>query len=95
MDFAQISQTAIALLSSVAVWLTQMSSPRAQRLAPILGILSQPFWFYSAWTSEQWGVFVACIVCALAWANGLRKHWFAGGQGGDLGTMQLVPESRK
>lgn len=94
MDISQITQPAIALLSSVAVWLTQMHSRKAQRIAPILGMLSQPFWFYAAWSSEQWGVFVACVVCALAWAKGLWVHWIAPRPSSGVGIVTLPPEIR-
>ncbi len=94
MDFNQITQTAIALLGAGAVWLSQSRSQQAQRWACIVGLLSQPFWFWAAWSSGQWGVFFVSVVCALAWAKGLWVHWIAPRPSSGVGIVTLPPESR-
>ena len=90
----QIVQAAIALLGPAAIWLSQSRSPRFQRLACIIGLASQPFWFWATWQSRQWGVFVVSVVCALAWLKGLWVHWVAPQSADGLGTIQLSPDSK-
>ena len=89
-----ITQTAIALLGPAAIWLSQSRSVRYQRWACIVGLASQPFWFWAVWDSGQWGVAVVAVVCALAWLKGLRVHWIAPRPPKPMSTVALPPESR-
>lgn len=66
----------IALFGVGAVWLSQDPRVERRRFAPILGLIGQPFWFYSAWAAEQWGIFVLCFLYTASWLRGLRAHWF-------------------
>ena len=43
-----------------------------RKWAPVFGLIGQPFWFYAAWTSQQWGIFALCFLYSLSWARGLR-----------------------
>jgi len=70
-------QIAIALLGVSAIWLSQDTSLGRRRWASILGLLGQPFWFYSSYQAEQWGIFLLCFFYTLAWAKGVRTHWFS------------------
>ncbi|CAN7372714.1 hypothetical protein LJR074_002220 [Acidovorax sp. LjRoot74] len=94
MPLDQIVQTAIALLGPTAIWLSQSRSVRFQRWACIVGLASQPFWFWAVWDSGQWGVAVVAVVCALAWLKGLWVHWIAPRPPAGVGTVALPPESR-
>ena len=67
---------------------------RFQRWACIVGLVSQPFCFWSVWVSGQWGVGVVAVVCALAWLKGLWIHWLAPRPTSGLSILQLPPESR-
>ena len=90
----QIVQTALAILGPAAIWLSQSRSREFQRWACIVGLVSQPFWFWSVWSSGQWGVGVVAVVCALAWLKGLWVHWLAPRPPARVGTLALPPESR-
>jgi len=70
-----LDQIGIALSGVIAVWLTQDQRQSWQRWACIFGILGQPFWFYAAWSAEQWGIFALCLLYSYAWARGLWTHW--------------------
>ena len=72
--FAQIF---IALFGVTAVALSQSSLERRRRWAPVFGLIGQPFWFYAAWESQQWGIFVLCFLYTVSWAKGLHMHWIA------------------
>jgi len=86
-----ITQTVIALLGPAAIWLSQSRSLGYQRWACIVGLASQPFWFWAVWDSGQWGVAVVAVVCALAWLKGLWVHWIAPRPPSGVGTVALLP----
>ncbi|WP_341232390.1 hypothetical protein [uncultured Methylophaga sp.] len=70
-----IDQVAIALTGVVAIWLSQDSRKSVARYACIFGMIGQPFWFYSAFMSEQWGIFILCFFYTFAWARGVKNNW--------------------
>lgn len=70
-----LDQIGIALTGAIAVWLSQDERECMRRFACIFGVIGQPFWFYSAYTTEQWGVFMVSILYAIAWVKGLWSYW--------------------
>lgn len=70
-----MDQIAIALLGTTAVWLSQDERDSRRRWACIFGLLSQPFWFWSAWHAQQWGIFALCFIYAACWVRGVRTYW--------------------
>lgn len=80
-----IAQIAIALTGVTAIWLSQSQSAQARRFACLFGLAGQPFWFYSAWQAEQWGIFVLCILYTVSWARGVKTNWLVAGNGGGDG----------
>jgi hypothetical protein len=52
-----MEQIGIALTGLLAIWLTQHKKVAYQRFACIFGLARQPFWFYSAYQGQQWGIF--------------------------------------
>ena len=67
----QIVQLAIAVLGPAAIWLSQSRSARFQRWACIVGLASQPFWFWAVMDSGQWGVGRGCLRLRLRLRAGL------------------------
>ena len=41
----------------------------------VFQIFGKPFWFYAAWSAEQWGIFALCVLYTYAWARGVWTHW--------------------
>lgn len=72
-----IDQVVLGILGVSAVACSQAKNPRVVRWSCVLGLLSQPFWFYAAYTAEQWGIFVLCFFYTAAWCNGVWIHWIA------------------
>ena len=70
-----ISQAFIAVLGVSAVALTQDKNPRIRRWASVLGLVSQPFWFYSAWAAHQWGLLALCGLYTTVWSRGFYAAW--------------------
>lgn len=70
-----IPQLAIALTGVVAIWLSQDPRLERRRFACLFGIVGQPFWFWSAWSAGQWGIFCLCFLYSYAWLKGVHTHW--------------------
>lgn len=70
-----MEQILIAITGITAIWLTQQSKEPWKKYACLFGIVGQPFWFYSAYTNEQWGIFILCIFYTYAWALGVKNNW--------------------
>ncbi|WP_373785430.1 hypothetical protein [Delftia acidovorans] len=87
MSFDQI---AIALLGTLAAWLSQARGEGSRKWALVFGIVGQPFWFYASWQTEQWGIFAVSIIYAGAWARGLWVYWISPRRAAGSGLIQLV-----
>lgn len=49
---------------------------RKNRWGFVLALLSQPFWFYTAYAHQQWGVFGANIIYTASWLYGFYQWFF-------------------
>ena len=70
-----MEQIAIGLTGGLAIWLTQQKREEWKKYASILGLLGQPFWFYSAYQAEQWGILGLSFFYTYSWALGFKAHW--------------------
>ena len=70
-----ISDIAIALLGFAAIRLSQAKSKTAKKYAPVVGLLSQPFWFYVTWQLGMPGMFILTIGYTYAWCVGINNEW--------------------
>lgn len=70
-----IAQFAIALFGVTAIFLSQSSDAKQRKFACLFGLISQPFWFWSAISAEQWGIFMLCCFYTVAWARGVKTNW--------------------
>ena len=70
-----MEQLFIAVTGVVAIWLTQQSKNNLKKYACLFGIAGQPFWFYSAFTTEQWGIFALCFFYSYSWGLGVYNQW--------------------
>lgn len=70
-----MEQIMIALTGVTAIWLTQQSNEAWKKYACLFGLVGQPFWFYSAYVAEQWGIFILCIFYTYSWYLGLKNNW--------------------
>ena len=41
----------------------------------VIGLATQPFWFYTSFRHRQWGIFVASIFYASGWAMGVYRNF--------------------
>ena len=70
-----IEQLLIAITGVTAIWLTQQSNEAWKKYACLFGLAGQPFWFYSAYVAEQWGIFALCFFYTYSWALGIKNNW--------------------
>lgn len=70
-----ISQLAIPVLSGSSIW--AMSNKR-YKLGFLFGIVGQPFWFYSTYAAEQWGMFAISFWFAINHIKGFITHEWEG-----------------
>lgn len=73
--FAQII---IALTGMVAIYLTQQSKDSLKKYAPILGLIGQPFWYYTTLSNEQYGIFFLTLGYTYLWGMGFYNNWIKG-----------------
>lgn len=87
-----ISQVIIGMLGVPAIYLSQCKDDKYKRIAPILGLLGQPFWFYSAFVTMNYGIFILCFFYSFAWFKGMRTYWFKKKE--IFPPVELFPSSR-
>lgn len=70
-----IEQIGIAICGVSAVFLSQDARESWRKWACIFGLIGQPFWFWTTYTHEQWGIFALCFVYAYSWSRGVKTYW--------------------
>ena len=75
MDIAQIG---IVVFGCAAIWFIGRREAW-RRWGFILGLCSQPFWFWTAYEHRQWGVGVLAVFYTYAWAQGVWNYWIRKG----------------
>ena len=70
-----MEQLAIAVTGCVAIWLANDQRDAWRKWASVFGLAGQPFWFYSAFAAEQWGILALTFVYTASWARGFRNNW--------------------
>jgi hypothetical protein len=68
-----MSQLMIALLGGSAIWLISRREAWS-RWGYVLGLASQPFWFYSSIRAKQWGILALACWYTYAWGQGIKNH---------------------
>jgi hypothetical protein len=69
-----ITQLGILLFGCSAVWM--VGRPESwSRWGYVLGLCSQPFWFYMSIKRRDWGVFLLNWLYLYSWAQGTWYHW--------------------
>jgi len=68
-------QVSIAILGGLAIWLVGRLEDW-KKWGYVVGLTSQPFWFYATIKGEQWGIFVLSIWYTYAWCQGIYNYWW-------------------
>lgn len=64
-----IQQFFILLCSGISIW--AFAGIKYKRLGFIFGLISQPFWFWSSFQTQQWGIFIVSIWFTINHIRGL------------------------
>lgn len=67
----KVIQFFILVLSALAIVFTQVESQDLNSLAPYIGLLAQPLWFYESYSKKQWGIFILTIFITISWSIGI------------------------
>lgn len=71
-------QLSLALLTSIAICMTQVRHEKANKWAPVVGMASQPFWFWEAYVANQHGILFTTAVISGVWAYGIYDKFLKG-----------------
>lgn len=69
-----VCQIWIAVFGCSAIWLVSRKESW-RRWGFILGICSQPAWFYTTYVNEQWGIFTLAFLYTYSWCQGIYNYW--------------------
>lgn len=70
-----IEQLFIAVFGVASIWLANDPRQSYRRWGCVAGLIAQPFWFYTAWKAQQWGVFALAVFYTAGWIRGIRTNW--------------------
>jgi len=74
MNWEKFAQIIIPISSVIAMWLVNSTSDESRFYGAIIGLVAQPFWFYTTYKAKQWGVFVSCFFFTGAWMYGIVNY---------------------
>jgi hypothetical protein len=69
-----ITQFFIFIFSASAIWFVGRTE-KWSKYGYVLGLLSQPFWFYSTITQKQYGMLCLTIFYTYSWGQGFYNHF--------------------
>ena len=70
--FDLVCQVIIAIFGLLAIILVA----RNNRWGFVVGILQQPFWFFTSAVNEQWGIFLLSIAYLFSWTYGVYRNFW-------------------
>ena len=69
-------QLFIAIFGLTSITFAMGNRPLLRKLAPIVGLAGQPFWFMATVPTQQWGMVALCFAYTAVYINGVRVHWW-------------------
>jgi len=69
-----VIQIIILILSAASIWLVTREEDW-KKYGYIIGLLSQPFWAYSSFVNEQWGIFALTLFYTYSWSQGIYNYF--------------------
>ena len=71
MNVHDVAQAALVILGVLSAFLTA----RKNKYWIITSLCSQPFWFYSAYKADQWGMIALCVVYTATTIYAIPTWW--------------------
>ena len=75
---AVLSQVAIGLLGVASMMLVTSKEEALRRIAAPIALLAEPFWFYTAYVNEQWGILLLTFIYTVRWGQVFYRDWVRG-----------------
>lgn len=72
-----VDQIAIFVFGLAAIWLVNDPRSRVARWGSVCGLIAQPFWYWTTYSHEQWGMLASCPIYTWSWARGFYYSWLA------------------
>jgi hypothetical protein len=69
-----MDQIIIFSLGCTGIWFMSKGTPRGALVGSVLGLSSEPFWFWSSYKASQWGIMVMACVYSAVFAKAIWKH---------------------
>lgn len=85
-----MDQWFLAIFTCTSIWLANDKSDDTRKFACWFGLLSQPFWFYSAITTMQFGVLFVNFVITFTWLRGVYNFWLTDEQRARVDANQFI-----
>lgn len=70
-----MEQVFITIFGSLALWLSQDKRYQWRKWSPVFGMIGQPFWYYSSYIHQQWGIMVLSVIYTFCWLKGINTYW--------------------
>lgn len=71
----KFDQIFIFILGGLSIYLVGSNDKKTRKYGYIFGLLSQPFWIYSAYINNQNGILFLSLWYTYSWGRGIYKHW--------------------
>lgn len=70
----KIDQIIILILSPIAIRLLASNDRKLRLYGCIFGLVGQPFYHWSTYVNEQWGMFIVSLWFTYSYYKGLRNN---------------------
>lgn len=70
-----IGQVIIGLTGVLAIILLHAKRPSVRRWAPTVGLIGQPFWLFTCYEAQAWGMFIVSCMYTFVWVAGAYLAW--------------------
>ena len=74
-----IVQLSIMIFGGIAIYLISLKR-KCRRWGYIFGLISQPFWIYTTFKNNQYGMFILSLWYTYSWINGIYNFWINKGE---------------
>jgi threonine/homoserine efflux transporter RhtA len=70
-----VGQVLLAILGCLSLYTVTHKEASVRRYGAVFGLAAEPFWLYSAWDNQQWGIFFLCGIYSFRWAQVLYRDF--------------------
>lgn len=71
-----LMQVGLAVFGVMGIAASYSTDPAIKLWSPVVGLCSQPFWFYVTFTKKLWGAFFVTFLYTGSWCFGIFQNFF-------------------